>query len=235
MKENKMKKHAFTHIERYAVWVSHDQICYICRKPLLLEDATCDHVIPEHLLEKPEELSSILKKYGLESDFEINDFNNWMPSHLRCNQEKGSKPFRDSPRIQLILDELIHDSEKVRDIARRFIKNSKKDLILTQLMSGLDSGTITQGDIEKLFPKGRPTEDEDVMTLYEQVCLHVDPQRWKLVGSSDIATVTDGKFRGITPVSQCPHNSWQCPYCGHYGPWNGTRCMTCGMMSDPND
>jgi len=235
MKENKMKKHAFTHIERYAVWVSHDQICYICRKPLLLEDATCDHVIPEHLLEKPEERSSILKLLGLNSDFKINDFNNWMPSCTKCNQKKGGAPFRDTLKIQLILDELIRDSEKVRHTAERFIKNSKKGLVLTQVMNGLENGTITWEDIEKLFPKGRPTEDEDVMTLYEQVCLHVDPQRWKLVGSSDIATVTDGKFRGITPVSQCPHNSWQCPYCGHYGPWNGTRCMTCGMMSDPND
>lgn len=199
-------------------------------------ETTCDHVIPEHLSEKPTELSSILEELGLDSGFEVNDFNNWMPSHVKCNQKKGRLPFRPTPMIQTMLDRLIRDSEKVRRIEQRFTENNKKDQLLTRIIDGLETETITQEEVEELFPKGRPIEDEDITTLYDEVCLHVDPRRWKMVGrSGDIATVTDGRLGGMTPVSQNPDITWQCPHCGHYGPWNGVRCMTCGMMSDPYD
>lgn len=231
-----MKKHVFTYPERYAVWKHHGEKCYLCDEPIRLRDSTCDHVIPEHLSEKPEELSTIFAKLGLESSFEINDFNNWMPSHLKCNQKKGLAPFRPTPLIQTILDRLIRDSEKIRRIEQHFTKNSNKDRLLTQIMDGLATMKITQEEIESLFPKGRPTEDEDATTLYDEACLHIDPRSWRLVGrSGDIATVTDGKRGGRTPICQNPDISWQCAHCGHYGPWNGVRCMTCGMMSDPSD
>lgn len=230
-----MKKHVFTDSERFAVWKHNGKKCYLCDEPIRLVDATCDHVVPEHLLEKPKELSLILGQLGLDYRFEINDFNNWMPSHVKCNQKKGSTPFRPTPMIQTILDRLIRDSEKVRRSEQVFNAPSK-DRLLTQIMDGLARKKITQEEIESLFPKGRPTEDDDVATLYDEVRLHVDPARWKMVGrSGDIATVTNGNQGGITPVSQNPHISWQCPNCGHYGPWNGVMCMSCGMMSDPND
>jgi hypothetical protein len=231
-----MNKHVFTYPERYAVWKYHGEKCYLCDEPIRLVDTTCDHVIPENLLDKPEEFSLILEQLGLDCCFNINDFNNWLPAHVKCNQKKGPLPFRPTPMIQVILDRLIRDSEKIRRIAQRFTDNSNKDLLLTQIMDGLASGKIKKEEIESLFPKGRPTEDEEAATLYDEVCLHVDPRRWKMVARSGyIATVTDGRLGGMTPVCQNPHISWQCPHCGHYGPWNGVKCMTCGMMSDPND
>ncbi len=231
-----MKKRVFTYSERYAVWKQHGERCYLCDEPIRLIDSTCDHVIPEHLLENPDQLDSVLNELGLKSDFKINDYNNLMPSHVKCNQRKGTAPFRTTPLIQTILDRLIRDSEKVRAIEQGFTKNSKKDKLLFQIMNGIATQTITQQQIEDLFPQGRPTTDEDITTLYDEACLHVDPRRWKMVGrSGDIATVTDGRLGGMTPVAQNPHISWQCPHCGSYGPWNGNRCMTCGMMSDPYD
>ena len=236
-----MKKHAFTLAQRYAIWHFHGTSdgttrttkCHLCHEPITFKDLTCDHVIPERLLEKPEELSLHLKKMGLPSDFKINDFNNWKPAHLKCNQEKGGD-FEPTQLTESILRRLMRDSEEIRRVEQDFIKKSKKEVLEARITDALENGTLTPRGIENLFPKGRPAEDEYIVALHD-ACLHVDPQRWKLVGSSDIATVTDGKFRGITPVSQCPHISWLCPRCLHYGPWNGNKCMTCGMMSDPND
>ncbi|MCW7475563.1 hypothetical protein CH369_18195 [Leptospira levettii] len=231
-----MNKKEFSYPERFAVWKHHGEKCYLCEEPIRLIDSTCDHVLPEHLIEKPSELKKILKLLNLKPDFKINDYNNWMPSHLKCNQKKGKAPFRVTPLIQTIIDRLIRDTEVIRAIEHRFTKNSEKDKLLTQIMDGIASQTITQKDLENLFPGGRPTSDLDYTTIYDEVCLHLDPGRWKIVGrNGDIATVTDGLRGGITPVNQNPHMSWQCPTCWNYGPWNGARCMSCGMLSDPFD
>lgn len=50
-----------------------------------------DHILPEHLLKTPEKLRDVLKEYGLDSNFDIQDYCNWIPVHWRCNLDKGGK------------------------------------------------------------------------------------------------------------------------------------------------
>lgn len=69
--------------------------------------------------------------------------------------------------------------------------------------------------------------------------IHI-PGDWQISrienGVAHVALRDHSRF-GITPVGPTDKIdfSWLCPHCMSYGPWNGSRCMTCGRLSDPND
>lgn len=63
-----------------------------------------DHIIPETLLENPDEFAKALKMFGLPETFEINSYENWMPSCGPCNNKKKAKVFEPTPLIQLQLE-----------------------------------------------------------------------------------------------------------------------------------
>lgn len=57
---------------------------------------------------------------------------------------------------------------------------------------------------------------------------------WKVVSvQGNIANVTNGRLHGYTVIdSGIADPSFRCGHCWSYGPWNGSRCLTCGQMSD---
>lgn len=107
---------------------------------------------------------------------------------------------------------------------------------MAKFMIALKNGQLSKEDLQSLLVDLDFERDEDAQSLRDVIFLHVDPKRWKTVDlTGKIATVTDGRLGGMTPVSKVPDVSWRCPFCGNYGPWNGIRCLTCGYISDPSD
>lgn len=92
------KERKFSSIERYAIWATHGQRCWLCTAPLLFEQVTIDHFFPKWLMEDDEEKAKILAEYSIPADFNIDDFENWLPAHAACNSAKGKK----APRILLL-------------------------------------------------------------------------------------------------------------------------------------
>jgi hypothetical protein len=81
-------------------------------------------------------------------------------------------------------------------------------------------------------------EVNDARILWKEVNLRVNPQKWDIVSidkEKELAMVSSGNQAGYTPIGPNPDYSWECPACGSYGPWNGSRCLNCGRLSDPND
>jgi hypothetical protein len=233
-----MSKHQFTDAQRFAVWQHHGQKCYWCGKPMDFLEATVDHLIPEHLQDKPEEFARLRHQYGLLETFAINDYANWLPAHEKCNKNKGGIALPAVPLIVAISEKLQREAPKVRIIEDRIKGNLSKAKLLVKLKTAVESEKITKDEIFALFSDPDLPDDEDVQTLRRQVSIHVNPQRWRVIHfdvGSNVATVTDGRFAGVTPVVPNPDISWMCPNCGSYGPWNGVVCLNCGRMSDPND
>jgi hypothetical protein len=85
-----MAKHRFTDTERFAVWMHNGQRCYWCFEPLSLQDTTVDHVIPEHLEDKPDAFEALKVHLGLPTTFIINDYCDWLPAHDRCNKSRAN-------------------------------------------------------------------------------------------------------------------------------------------------
>ncbi len=230
-----VKKYRFAKNERYAVWFHHGQVCFWCGEPLRLQEVTIDHMIPENILDKPDQLEQTKKLFGLPHDFEVNDFCNWLPCHDRCNKSKGKHAPPSVPLYKSILDKLISEASKVRATATRIKEDANRDRLLGKVMMALENDVISLGDIHNLM-SDLDEADADIGALKKEIIKNFDSGRWEIVAlHGNIATVTDGRFGGIVPIVRNPDITWECPNCGCYGPWSGVRCLTCGQMSDPYD
>ncbi|MEE1569438.1 MAG: hypothetical protein V1255_05940, partial [Alphaproteobacteria bacterium] len=61
--------------QRFAIYVTHGERCYLCYAPIDLKTMQVDHIIPESLLKAPEKLAQVLHEFGLPADFNINSYN----------------------------------------------------------------------------------------------------------------------------------------------------------------
>jgi hypothetical protein len=231
-----MSKYVFKYAEKYAVWKTYGPQCYWCGEPLRIQDCTIDHVIPEFLLGKPDDLARVRDLFSLPDDFGINDVVNWLPCHDACNRSKSAKVFRPTPLIQAILDKLQREAPKVRRIRDTYLANKAKDDLLGRVMAALEGQAISKDELRAALADPAIETDADLRALRDDVFFHIDTVRWKAIElKGNIAIVSDGRYGGITPIVENPDSSWLCPHCMSYGPWNGIICLTCGHRSDPND
>jgi 5-methylcytosine-specific restriction endonuclease McrA len=91
-----MAKYAFTSIQRMAIWKAHKSKCAYCGKIIPFNDLEIDHILPESLLGNSDKLERTKLEYGLDSEFDINSYYNWIPSCKSCNKRKSNRPFSES-------------------------------------------------------------------------------------------------------------------------------------------
>ncbi|MEH2007708.1 MAG: hypothetical protein V7K81_21725, partial [Nostoc sp.] len=60
------------------------------------EQLHIDHILPEKLLNNPEELEHLKVNYGLREDFDINSYYNWFPVKIKINLQKGGLIYSES-------------------------------------------------------------------------------------------------------------------------------------------
>jgi hypothetical protein len=79
-----------------ALWRAHDEICVYCNNPIeSLAVLEIDHIIPQKLLQTPNELHTLLDRLGVPT-LDINSHLNWLPVHGRpCNRRKGDQVLPD--------------------------------------------------------------------------------------------------------------------------------------------
>lgn len=226
-----MAKYKFSQSERFAVWKTHGEKCFWCAEPLALQETTVDHVLPESLLNKSDELQRVTTLFGLDDTFSINGFSNWVPAHQHCNNQKRDAVFKASEVMLAILERVGRKGAKAQESKDRIENNKRIGEALTRVQVLFDEEKITKEDLIAIF-SNNDAEEEKLVEELEKFIKRVD-ERWQIVSVlNDMATVTDGRVGGVTPVGRDVHHSWQCPYCSSYGPWNGARCMSCGQMSD---
>jgi len=143
-----MSKRIFTAFERYAIWKCHEERCWLCSEPLSYKETTIDHFFPESLLEDDQKRKTILFEYGLVDDyFNINGFENWLPSHSICNQKKTIKIPKFIPGNSFVLDQRIKKSKRVRQTVTKLSANKKNDKIFLFLLNALESEIISFEDL----------------------------------------------------------------------------------------
>ena len=101
-----MKKYRFSTVQRFAIWRVYGKKCFYCEHPPTFTAVTIDHIIPEHVLDNVEQLQAIKVHYGLNTDFSINDYCNWVPAHPHCNQGKGITVYPPKPAFIMILEKV---------------------------------------------------------------------------------------------------------------------------------
>jgi HNH endonuclease len=78
---------------RIGIWQAYSRRCAYCGDPIALGDLDIDHIVPEMLNDKKEELERAKANLGLQADFEVNSLGNLVPAHRRCNLAKSGRIF----------------------------------------------------------------------------------------------------------------------------------------------
>lgn len=152
-----MRKQNIPFRKRVALWRAHEKRCYYCEKPLRFSDLWIDHVLPENLLGDAEKLTKIIQEYELESDFVINDYCNWLPTHWRCNQRKGKTIFeRGIARFYLAIAKA--KFQKAKEQEQSLLRNLKADKILSTVGIAFEEGLISENEIAAVLQA--KTKDE---------------------------------------------------------------------------
>jgi hypothetical protein len=142
-----MKKHKFTIAEHFSIWRVYGQKCFYCEQPLAFTEVTIDHIIPEHISDDAEQLQAIKIQYGLNTDFSINDYCNWVPAHPHCNRGKGTTVYPATPALIMILEKVQRKGKLARKEADRIKRNVKGGDVLGKLGIALQGGIVSGDDV----------------------------------------------------------------------------------------
>lgn len=224
-----MNKRSFTPSERFAVYVTHNEKCYMCNRPLDLITMDVDHVIPESLLSSPQRLAEVLRTLGRPKTFNVHSYENWLPACRSCNGRKLDEVFDPSPLIQLHLQRAQRHAAAAAELASETISKKRIANALNLLQRANEGGDLTDETRVLLEPlvhfqiEHRPPE-----TVGTPVRL--TPQYVVLAEDAHFQTI-QGPY-GIGRKSTAPHRdaSWDCAHCGSIAAWNGARCVICGYM-----
>jgi hypothetical protein len=228
-----VSKYRFSDPERYAVFETHGARCYICRKPVNYASFQVDHVIPEELEGRPEDLKKALADLGRPDDFQINSYENWLPSCGPCNNKKRSTVWESSRLIQLDLQDAAKRADAARTAAAEIVSDLKMTRSLNTLGRALDAGALTPALSEELdaFVKRyslhrAPDAESDVVRITETQALPL----------YEVLTTDGGRLqlaRGPYLVGGGPLNAGPAMRCTCGSSWfNGTRCILCGQQFD---
>jgi hypothetical protein len=226
-----MSKYTFSSAERFAIYVTHGERCYMCSTPVDLKSMQVDHLIPEDLLAKREELASVIHSFALASDFNLNTFSNWMPSCAPCNRKKLATIFNPSPIIQLVLQQAAAKSEQAKALSEKTVSKRRITNALNVLKMADEAGELSEELKQELQPLIEYQIQERLPELQDQP-IQLMPL-YEVVSEANGIKIVKGRFGvGARPAGNNVHSSFNCPGCGTSGAWSGARCVVCGEMSD---
>lgn len=226
-----MSKYPFSHAQRFAVYVTHDEKCYICNRPLDLKTMEVDHVIPESLAGTPDRLQEVFKSLGRPADFDVNSYANWLPSCRSCNGKKLATVFDPSLLIQMVLQRAADRFDKAKSIELRTI--SKRDITkaLNVLERANEAGELDEEIKASLQPLVAFQEEQRSPELLGQP-IRLTPL-FEVLSEKDGLRLVRGPYGvGGRPLGPQVDTSFDCPNCGPISAWNGVRCVICGEMND---
>ena len=143
-----MSKHKFTVAERFGLYGAYQQVCPWCLDHIPSAELTIDHLVPERLLsEDPSKLEALKKELGLPDGFSVNSFENWVPTHGKCNRTKGRSIPKPAPIIKFILENASRKAEKARQQARKIKKEFDAGPIEQVIEEAVDRGRLSANDL----------------------------------------------------------------------------------------
>ncbi|MCC5882078.1 MAG: HNH endonuclease [Halomonas sp.] len=208
-----MARYSFSSTERYAVYSVHGERCYLCGIPIDLKSMEVDHILPEALLKDPERLSEILEMFGLDVEFDLNSYANWMPACRRCNGKKRDTIFNPSPIVQIMLQQADEKAAVAKDRARETLSKAKLSRALNVLERANETGELNAEMRAALEPLvAFHTEHRDPELVAEPIRL---TPLYEVLSDDGRLRVVKGPFGvGARPVGQHVDLSFNCPGCG---------------------
>lgn len=133
-----MSYQVFDQSFREAIWRAYHKKCFYDGRPLLFSMMHIDHLIPEHLLEKPSELAALLARLGM-NEFDIRSPLNLVPTCQTCNANKGGMLVVDNQLI-LFLNQVRERQEKLESILSELRVAKSVDRIIMDIDRAIHLG-----------------------------------------------------------------------------------------------
>ncbi|WP_431014676.1 HNH endonuclease [Bradyrhizobium pachyrhizi] len=145
-----------TVLERFGVYAVWEGRCFWCRSPIAFAQCHVDHVIP---VSTPESIDSIRREYSLPSTFEIDSFENWVPSCQACNLRKGNMRLPPSPAMVMHLQSAQERAPKAKAVADDLARERSAAPLLARIERGLATGIVSQAEVQRLFSHVPPPSE----------------------------------------------------------------------------
>jgi hypothetical protein len=132
--------------QRIGIWEAHNHKCAYCDEPLPYRQLEIDHVIPDHLSNKPDELRELLSQLRLPEDFDLHDVSNLLPAHRHCNTKKTGMPFSVANTL-FFLEYAARKKASAQAQEANYIKRSRSERVLAALQLALASGELSADEV----------------------------------------------------------------------------------------
>jgi hypothetical protein len=139
-----MRKHRFRYSQTLAIWEAYKKKCLYCEEPIAFKDLHIDHIVPEHLVNRPDEFEALKQELKLGDEFLLNDFPNWAASHHGCNSRKANRIFR---RLTYFLEIAEPIGHKARQRWQRYEAANNTNKVMSGLRVMIENGTLTRQEI----------------------------------------------------------------------------------------
>lgn len=150
---------SITPAERFGVWKASYGRCWRCAEPIFFRDCQIDHALPLKAADRPGGVDELRRYYGLPPSFELDGFQNWVPSCQRCNLTKRDLLIDLSPATIVLLTQIRSRASLAEEIAAAIVRDAKKTPLLAKVASAVEVGDLTRNDIEQLL-SGIPLSEE---------------------------------------------------------------------------
>ncbi|HBT5142697.1 HNH endonuclease signature motif containing protein [Klebsiella pneumoniae] len=183
-----MSTQSFNSIEREAIWSAHNKKCAYTGQSIMINGFHIDHIIPEHLAEKTDELSNIKSSLGLPDDFDIFGYENLLPCCVATNLQKGKGNFEGAHAHYFLNLAGKKKSEIIKNIGRIKKRNDKaKALLITQQY--LESGRVSTSDLQAILNQ---SNSDDMYNLMVSLKIS-DEESINVIRKSDMEDLWDQK------------------------------------------
>src|SRR6266542_4504770 len=145
--------------KRFSLLEAHNFRCIYCKEYIRFKDLEIDHIIPKYLLLKPIEHQKIIKDYGLDENFDIEDYINLLPAHDWCNRTKKRLVF-DKGAALYYINIARSTAQKAREIERRILNSLSSDKWLLKIGSAIENNIISKEDLNNLMKHFDSTEKD---------------------------------------------------------------------------
>lgn len=221
-----MSNYIFSASQRYAIYVTHGEKCYLCKKPVDFRSFQVDHIVPEYLLTNPIELNSALTLLRLPTTFDVNSYENWLPSCPTCNQNKSNTIFDATPLIQLLLQNTRIKANEAKRFEQKTISNKNVSKALAILQQAFKDKEWSKRIIGTLSPLLELHEDER-NTEMEGRPIKISAHLELISDTNGIRMVKGPYGTGGSPSGKILNPGFECSHCGQVA-WSGARCVNCG-------
>ena len=190
-----MKKYRFTTEQRFAIWRVYGKKCFYCEQPLTFKEVTIDHIIPEFILDDAEKLQVIKNQYGLNTNFSINDYCNWVPAHFHCNRDKGTSIYPITPTLIMFLEKVQRKGEQAKEEEDRIKRNLKSGDMLGKLAIALKKGVVLKDDVMVVL-SSIPPQQEHYEPIVVTFSLNINEMLRKDLQTTELPKITQAYVTG---------------------------------------